>query len=158
MIKKYANTILNLTLIIGVAIYILLITASSLSNAIIWTVFVIYIWVFSSMYLGEFNFQKLIKICCYTGFLFSITVFLSFGLEKIPYPEGAIMFHAKPIAISFLLFFVSSIPPLYKIADNQKHISENNVNPRFNQEKQEINEKWEEATLDDLESGNYEPV
>ena len=81
-----------------------------------------------------------------------------FGLEEIPYPEGAIMFHAKPIAVSFLLFFISSIPPLYKIADNQKYVSDNNVNPVFNQEKQEINEKWEEATLDDLESGNYEQV
>jgi len=158
VIKKNTNTILNLFLIIGLAIYILLTTTSSLSNAIIWTVCVLYIWVFISLYSGKFYFQKLIQICCYAGFLFSITIFLSFGLEEMPYPEGAIIFHAKPIAISFLLVFISSIPLLYKTEDNQKGVLDKNVIPASNQKQQAVNEKWEEATMDDLESGNYEPL
>jgi len=90
--------------------------------------------------------------------LFSITFFLSFGLEEIPYPEGAIMFHSKPIAISLMIFFISSLPLLYKHADNQIGCSNKNVNTLSNQEKDQHNEGWEEATLEDLESGNYDPV
>ena len=105
MIKKYTNIILNFILIAGLANFILLTTTSSLSNATIWTIFVLYIWVLGSLYLGEFDFQRFIITCCYVGFLFSITYFLSFGLEEMPYPEGAIMFHSQPIAVSFLLFF-----------------------------------------------------
>jgi len=158
VIKKYTNIILNFILIAGLANFILLTTTSSLSNATIWTIFVLYIWVLGSLYLGEFDFQRFIITCCYVGFLFSITYFLSFGLEEMPYPEGAIMFHSQPIAVSFLLFFISTIPLLYKIKDSQKGFSEKNTSPVFKQEKQNINEKWEEATLEDLESGKYEPI
>ena len=158
MIKKNTNTILNLILIAGLAIYILLTTANNLSNAIIWTIFVLYVWVFLSLYLGKFNFQKLLKICCYVGILFSITFFITFGLEEIPYPEGALLFHSKPIAISLLIFFISSLPLIYKIADNQDCVEDKKTNTVFNQEQQSVKEKWEEATLDDLESGNYEPI
>ena len=71
------------------------------------------------------------------------------------------MFHSKPIAISLMLFFISSVPLLYQISDNQKNNLDNNVsivNIEKNQEENKVNEEWEEATLDDLESGNYEPV
>ena len=158
MIKKHTNTILNLILIVGLAIYILLTTANNLSIAIIWVIFVLYGWVFLSLYLGNFNFQKLLKICCYVGILFSITFFIAFGLEEIPYPEGALLFHSKPIAISLLIFFISSLPLIYKIADNQDSVEDKKTNTVFNQEQQSVKEKWEEATLDDLESGNYEPI
>ena len=158
MIRKHTNTILNLILIAGLAIYILLTTAKSLSIAIIWIIFVLYGWVFLSLYLGNFNFQKLLKICCYVGILFSITFFITFGLEEIPYPEGALLFHSKPIAISLLIFFISSLPLIYKIADNQDGAEDKKTNTVFNQEQQSVKEKWEEATLDDLESGNYEPI
>ena len=158
MIKKHTNTILNLILIVGLAIYILLTTANNLSNAIIWTIFVLYVWVFLSLYLGKFNFQKLLKICCYVGILFSITFFITFGLEEIPYPEGALLFHSKPIAISLLIFFISSIPLIYKLADNQECVEGKKSQTVFNQEQLSVKEKWEEASLDDLESGNYEPI
>ena len=158
MIKKNTNTILNLILIAGLAIYILLTTANNLSNAIIWTIFVLYVWFFLSLYLNKFNFQKLLKICCYAGILFSITFFITLGLEEIPYPEGALLFHSKPIAISLLIFFISSLPLIYKIADNQEGDEDKKTNIVFNQEQQSVKEKWEEATLDDLESGNYEQI
>jgi hypothetical protein len=158
VIKKHTNTILNLILIAGLAIYILLTTANNLSIAIIWSIFVLYGWVFLSLYLGNFNFQKLLKICCYVGILFSITFFITFGLEEIPYPEGALLFHSKPIAISLLIFFISSLPLIYKIADNQDCVEDKKTKTVFNQEQQSVKEKWEEASLDDLESGNYEPV
>ena len=68
------------------------------------------------------------------------------------------MFHPMPIAISLTLFFISSIPLLYKTVDSQKGCSNKNVNIVHSQEKDKENEGWEEATLDDLESGKYEPV
>ena len=90
--------------------------------------------------------------------LASLTFFLSFGLEEIPYPEGAIMFHSKPIAISLMIFFISSVPILYKIADNQKGCSNKSAKTLSSQEKENDNEGREEATLEDLESGNYDPI
>ena len=158
MIKKHTNTILNLILIAGLAIYILLTTANNLSNAIICTIFVLYVWVFLSLYLGKFNFQNLLKICCYVGILFSITFFITFGLEEIAYPEGALLFHSKPIAISMLIFFISTVPLIYKIADNKECVEEKKTHTIFNQKQLSVKEKWEEASLDDLESGNYEPI
>ena len=158
MIKKHTNTILNFVLVCGLAIYIFLTITSGLSSATIWTIVVLYVWVLASLYLKEFNFQKFITICCYVGFLFSITYLLSFGLEELPYPEGAIMFHSKPIAVSLLFCFISTIPLLYRMTEKPQHLPDQNAQPTLKKETQKFNEKWEEATLDDLESGEYEPI
>ena len=158
MIKKHTNTILNIILIVGLFVYILLTTANNLSSAIIWTIFILYFWVFWSTYTGKFNFQKLLKICCYVGILFSITYFLIYGLEEMPYPEGAFLFHTKQIAISMSIFFISSLPLIYKISNKQECIEKNDTHTFSNVKTSNTKEDWEEATLDDLESGNFEPI
>ena len=157
MNKKQANIILNLILMVGLAVYILLATTNNISQATIWTIFVLYFWVFLSLYLNSFDFQKLLKICCWAGLLFAMTIFFMFGLEEIPYPEGAIIFHAQPIAASLIMFFFSSLPLIYKLTSKQKEAN-NSSQKSQNKENIENKEAWEAATLDDINSGEYEPI
>ena len=82
----------------------------------------------------------------------------------MPFPEGAVVFHSQEIAISLIVFFISTIFLLYvketqaeaqeikELEQNKAFISENSKT------KTQKNENWEEATLDDLNSGNFEVV
>ena len=158
MIKKQADIILNLILIIGFIIYSILCLANNIATAIIWLIFILYFWIFWSMYYNRFSLQKLLKICCYTGIIFSITYFLMYALEEIPYPEGAILFHEKHIATSMLIFFVSSLPLIYKYSFNHERKSLETLNIQKDQKSAEVSEEWEAASIQDLESGEFEPI
>ena len=94
--------------------------------------------------------------------LFSITYFFLYGVEEVPFPEGAILFHSQEIAISFVIFFISTVFILYvkEIQNTQQAAPDEKVQatPVLLQKsnKSSTKENWEEATLDDLNSGNFE--
>ena len=88
---------------------------------------------------------------CSAGIALAISFFFLKGVEELPYPEGALMFHVDGIAKSFFLFFICTIPIILLRLKDRKII----LQKRKKQHKKE--ELWEEATPEDLQSGNYEP-
>jgi len=89
------------------------------------------------------------------------------GIEEVPFPKGAIQFKLDGIAQSLLIFFIFTIPLIIFNKPKKTHsISERvetNINldpfhPIINESIDNNNEEWEEATIEDIESGKYEPI
>ena len=100
-----------------------------------------------------------------SGFLVSLSVFFLKGVEEVPFPEGAIIFHLDGIALSLLILFICSLPMILKINPNNSedksgHLKSNEVRS----ENLEIadsgnkSDEWEEASEEDLQSGNFETI
>ena len=152
--NKHKQYISPLILVVGTIIYINFIITSSLSIAVIWAVCVLYIWILLTTHLNMFSYSKLKDVLCTAGILISLTIFFTHGVEELAYPEGAIIFKQTGIAKSFLLFFISSTP-LYLKKQNNK-TNESKKDPKTTTIIK--NENWEQATLEDLESGKFESI
>ena len=90
----------------------------------------------------------------------AITLFFLIGVEEVPYPEGALIFHIRGISQSLILFFISSIPMLLL---NKKTINYNlslfkNADTKSPNTQKQDSELWEEASLEDINSGKYETI
>ena len=90
-----------------------------------------------------------------SGIILSISFFFIQGVEELPFPEGALMFHSEGIAKALFIFLICTIPPLLMKSNISKAvIKKDGIVDKTNIKKG----MWEEATADDLRSGNYEPL
>ena len=151
MFDNIKNNIPSTIIALGFLVYICLIVSTSLAAASIWALFTIYLWLISSLYLKQYNFNTFLYILCFSGITLSVSFFFLQGVEELPYPEGALMFHVEGIAKAVFLFFICTVPViLLKIKNTEP-------NKNFSQQKENI-EMWEKASEKDLQSGNYEPL
>ena len=112
------------------------------------------------MSLEQYNLQSLINVICTAGIVIAVTLFFTIGVEEVPYPEGALMFHTRGIAQALILFFISSIPMLLlnKKQTNYNLSLFNNAQKKYHNKPKHDSENWEEASLDDINSGKYEAI
>jgi hypothetical protein len=151
MFDNIKNNIPPIIIALGFLVYICLIVSTSLAAASIWTLFTIYLWLISSLYLKQYNFNTFLYILCFSGITLSVSFFFLQGVEELPYPEGALMFHVEGIAKAAFLFFICTVPVILLKTKNTE------PNKNFSQQKENI-EMWEKASEKDLQSGNYEPL
>jgi|TARA_B110000438_G_C15685735_1_gene594445 hypothetical protein len=155
MFDKHKHNIILFEIILGYIVYFFLITQSSFSLAVIWMMFVVYAWLLSSLYLKEYTFNSFLYIISISGVILSISFFFIKGIEELPFPEGALMFHSEEIAKALFIFFICTIPIVLSKNNKPKAvINHDRIINKINIKK----EKWEEATEDDIRSGNYEPL
>tara|TARA_B110000438_G_scaffold300297_1_gene352386 strand:+ start:37 stop:504 length:468 start_codon:yes stop_codon:yes gene_type:complete len=155
MFDKLKHNILPLEIILGYIVYIFIITQSTFSWAIIWMMFVIYTWLLTALYIKEYTFNSFLYIISTSGIIISFSFFFIQGVEELPFPEGALMFHSDGIAKALFVFLVCTIPALLL----KGNISKAAIKERVISDKENIKkENWEEATVEDLQSGNYEPL
>ena len=155
MFDKLKHNILPLELILGSLVYFFIIAKSGFSPAIIWMMFIVYLWLLSSIYLKQYRLSSFLFIVSISGIILSISLFFIQGVEQLPYPEGALMFNIDGIAKSLLVFLICTTP--FLLIKNNKNDS--TVSPGFSGTKQRNKEEaWEEATEEDLQSGGYEPL
>ena len=151
MFDNIKNNIPPIIIALGFLVYICLIVSTSLAAASIWALFTIYLWLISSLYLKQYNFNTFLYILCFSGITLSVSFFFLQGVEELPYPEGALMFHVEGIAKAAFLFFICTVPVILLKTKNTE------PNKSFSQQKENI-EMWEKASEKDLQSGNYEPL
>ena len=151
MFDNIKNNIPPIIIALGFLVYICLIVSTSLAAASIWALFTIYLWLVSSLYLKQYNFNTFLYILCFSGITLSVSFFFLQGVEELPYPEGALMFHVEGIAKAAFLFFICTVPVILLKTKNTE------PNKNFSQQKENI-EMWEKASEKDLQSGNYEPL
>ena len=93
----------------------------------------------------------------------AFAVLFLFGIEQVPYPIGAIIFHLEGIAgaLGIGLFSFFPLIPLYYL-DVQKDLS-HMASPKKNKDNDSIeskiildDEEWEIASENDLNSGEFE--
>ena len=155
MVDNLKQNIPTVQIILGYILYIVILVVSSLTVAILWIIFNIYIWLACSIALKTYNVRSFIYILCYSGISIAISIFFISGVEQLAYPEGALMFNVDNIMRACLLFFVSTIPIII-FAYNSNPIAEGaNKEPAIIKNNRE---DWEEATLEDIRSGDYEAL
>ena len=152
MFDNIKHNIPTIEITSGYIIYIFLIIQTTLSLATLWMMFVVYLWLLSSLYLNKYNFNTFLYIICSSGIALSISFFFLKGVEELPYPEGALMFHVEGIAKSFFLFFICTIPLILLKFKRTTGI------PRQAKQETKNASLWEEASPKDIQSGDYEPL
>ena len=102
------------------------------------------------------------------GFIFAISFFFFFGVEEVPIPKGAMLFSASGIAVTLFIIFASILPLLYVIHGDNSIDPVNLPNSQVVAQPQvtnsiensssidDIDDDWEIATEEDLESGDFE--
>ena len=159
MLRKNHTIILNFLLFLGFLFYLFFAFNKNLPIAIIALILFLYLWILGRVYFETFNLKSLMNIIGGSGILLSLTYFFIYAVEEVPYPEGAIVFHSQEIALSLIVFFISTTFLIYcnlqKPRTNKKVNSPTLVNQNL---KTTNKEEWEKATMDDLSSGNFEPL
>ena len=155
--KKIAG---SLIFIIGVFAFIVSISNNNLNFALIYLTTALISWVLYGLILDAFDVQIFAWIISASGLLVAISIFFMFGIEEVPYPVGAIVFHSGGLAgalgIGFfalfpiLILYQTGAEKLPQITRKEAVISREDMEPEIE------SNKWEMASDDDLESGEFE--
>jgi hypothetical protein len=118
----------------------------------------IYTWLITALIFKKYNFKHFLYLLCGSGIWVSFTWFFLKGVEEVPLPRGAFLFKEEGIIPSIILFMFFTIPLIL-------HHFSTNQNFRKIKTKQTLEKKpdrsdaesrWEEASIEDLESGDFE--
>ena len=157
MLYKLKENLPTIEILLGCIMYLYFVVESTLSIAILWLILIVYLWLLTSLVLQQYKINTFINILCVLGILISITLFFKIGVEEIPYPEGALIFHIEGITKALILFFVSSIPMIIRKKE-MTQLFNKRQHKRPTSESKEKNNNWEEATIEDLNSGQFEAI
>ena len=151
------NYISYLVLLVGLICYCCYIHTMQFIPATIVMSTSLLLWVAFNCYFDTFDRLLFSKILSISGIIISISIFFIFGIEEVPFPTGALMFHSYGIAISLLMILLSLLPLLFINEHISKPISSSTQTSYIETPKPDTtNEDWDIATEHDLESGDYE--
>jgi len=101
----------------GLFLYLWNIIDNQFTYATIFMAGSILLWMFVGFTTDSFDNKEFAQVLSGAGFLLAISVFFLYGLEEMPYPTGAIVFHSDGIAKALGLGIAASLPLLFGIAD-----------------------------------------
>ena len=163
MNNNFKQSIPSVFLVLGYLVYLILLFKISFSISVIWIMLLVYLWLSLTLYLNIYSFNSFIRTLSSSGILVSLSMFFLKGVEEVPFPEGAVVFHPDGIAQALFLLFLCSIPIVLRIIPNNSTIIDRSleINPSStisDSIKEAQSEDWEEATIEDLESGDFETL
>ena len=149
-------------LVIGLLFFCCYVNALEFIPASITMLASLLLWIAFNIHFDMFNKISFAKVLCYSGLLLSITIFFLFGIEEVPFPIGALLFHIDGIAASLFVILLSMLPILFFTQGHPSYSTANSQSSYIEEPKSDsptdesLDDSWEIATDDDLESGNYE--
>ena len=150
----------GLILVIGMLAFIISISNNNLNFALIYLTAALILWVLYGFLLDAFDIRIFAGIISTSGFLVGLSVFFMYGIEEVPFPIGAIVFHSVGLAgaLGIWLFSLFPIVILYQIySERAKEKLETRFKFSENDPKPEISsEDWEIASDHDSQSGEFE--
>lgn len=161
MINNFKQSIPSFFLVLGYLVYFIMLFKTSLAMSAIWMMVLIYLWLATSLYLNIYSPNSFIKILSGSGVLVALSMFFLNGVEEVPFPEGAVVFHAEGIAQALFLLFLCIVPTVLKLVPENTVIMKSPVDNKSKSSEAKGNNQsddWEEATIEDLESGNFENI
>lgn len=161
MINNFKQSIPSFFLVLGYLVYFIMLFKTSLAMSAIWMMILIYLWLATSLYLNIYSPNSFIKILSSSGVLVALSMFFLNGVEEVPFPEGAVVFHAEGIAQALFLLFLCIVPTVLKLVPKNTIIMKSPVDNKYKSSEVKGNNQsddWEEATIEDLESGNFENI
>lgn len=161
MINNFKQSIPSFFLVLGYLVYFIMLFKTSFAMSAIWMMVFIYLWLATSLYLNIYSPNSFIKILSGSGVLVALSMFFLNGVEEVPFPEGAVVFHAEGIAQALFLLFLCIVPTVLKFVPENTIIMKSPVDNKSKSSEAKGNNQsddWEEATIEDLESGNFENI
>ena len=155
-LKKILSAII---IIIGFFAFIISTSNNNFNLGLIYLTSTIILWVSFGIALDVFDLRLFAGLISLSGFMVAISVFFLFGIEQVPYPVGAIIFHLEGIssALGISLFSLFPIITLSHIElEQSKSIKSGFPNQSQNKPEIVIDDEWEIASEDDLQSGEFE--
>ena len=148
-----------LILIGGLFLYVWNITENEFVYATIFMASSILLWMFTGFTTNSFNNREFLQVLSGAGFLLAISVFFLYGLEEMPYPSGAIVFHSDGIAKALGLGIAASLPLIFGVANVEtRHTNSQTSTSSASTEPTVVvdNEDYELADVEDLTSGEFD--
>ena len=150
----------GIILVIGLVLFFSSLADNNLNLALVFLTSTLILWIIYSLLLDIFDVQIFFWVISLSGFLLALSVFFVFGIEEMPLPIGAIVFHTGGIAGSLGIGFFSLFPLLILYQLKSQNISakpgamiNENISPAIpNLE----SDDWELATEEDLQSSKFE--
>ena len=156
-LKKMAG---GLILIIGLILFYSYLIDNNLNLALVSLTTALILWVIYGLLLDVFDVRIFSWVISLSGFLLALSVFFVFGVEEMPHPIGAIVFHTGGIAGSLGIGFFSLFPLLIIHQLNSQNIS---TKPRVLMNEDGFpaipnleSDDWELATEEERQSGEFE--
>ena len=157
-----------LTYVLGIIVYFIFVLNQQFSLSIVWLIFILYGWTIISILVQSYSLQSFIYALCGFGIIIAITLFFMNGVEEVPFPKGAVQFKLDGIAQALVVFFIFTIPLIIYQQKNQNQTPSQpstKIEETYMESTQDTNElatkednEWEEATIEDLESGEFETI
>ena len=156
-LKKIAS---GLILVIGLLLFFSTLLNNHLNLSLIYLTSTLIIWVLYGLILDDFDVRIFAWVISATGFLLAISVFFLYGVEEVPHPVGAIVFHAGGIAgaLGMGLFSLFPLLIIHQLSSKKTpslathELNENDTAP----DPELDSDEWEFATEDELQSGEFE--
>tara|TARA_Y100000994_G_scaffold241251_1_gene236881 strand:- start:414 stop:830 length:417 start_codon:yes stop_codon:yes gene_type:complete len=133
--------------------------------SVVWLLFALYTWLIIALILKQYVFKQFLYLLCSSGIWVSISWFFIRGVEEVPLPRGAFVFKAEGIIPSIILFMLFTIPLIiYHFSSQVKHetrlpLSTKTIKDQPKNNKLDSSDpNWEEASIEDIESGDYEVI
>ena len=150
----------GLILFIGLILFFSSLVDNNLNLALVSLTSALILWVIYGLLLDVFDVRIFAWVISLSGFLLALSVFFVFGVEEMPHPIGAIVFHIGGIAGSLGIGFFSLFPLLIIHQLNSQNIS---TKPRVLMNEDGFpaipnleSDDWELATEEERQSGEFE--
>jgi len=165
MLYNLRNNLHWIVYILGIILFPIILLKTTLSLGVVWLIFILYFWLTIAIILTTYSLRDFLYSVCFIGIIISFSIFFLHGLEELAFPQGAIMFKIEGIAQALLIFFIFTVPLIiYHNSLESKTVSPihntatHTGNQKIKQTHQTIqtDENWEEASIEDIESGSYE--
>ena len=156
-LKKIAS---GLILVIGLILFFSSLLNNNLNLALVYLTSTLIFWVLYGLILDDFDVRIFAWVISVTGVLLAISIFFIYGVEEVPHPVGAIVFHAGGIAGALGMGLFSLFPFLII-----HQLNSDKITPISTPVAKEIDtppepelgsDDWEFATEEELESGDFE--
>ena len=150
----------GLILIIGLILFFYSLLDNNLNIALVSLTSTLILWVVYGLLLDVFDVRIFSWVISLSGFLLALSVFFVFGIEEMPHPIGAIIFHTGGIAGSLGIGLFSLFPILIMHQLNSQNIyakhgvlmNEDGFPAIPNLE----SDDWDLATEEEWQSGEFE--
>ena len=149
---------------LGLIFYCVLLSNAMLSWSVVWLLFIIYTWLIISIIFQNYLFKHFLYILCFSGILVSLTWFFIKGIEEVALPRGAFLFKVEGVVPSIVLFMLFTIPLIvYHFGfetqkSPQKPITKPACSRNVAKPKNINSNDWEEASIEDIEGGEFEII
>ena len=150
-------------LLLGLAVFLFVVTAREFEYSVIVATFTLISWIAYILTIEKNqDYKQIGNVIITTGIIMGIAIFFVFGVEEVAFPRGSFQFKASGIVKSLAVILFSLVPALlfYVVEETLPRIAKARTSLPKETEKQPINDYdddiWEEVSEEEITSNEFE--